>query len=85
MYTRSGVRINPTWAPGVVPLFVGYRTRAGGDLGVGDGVAGKVLLYSAATAGSYDTQETALLATLSGERGGHQWVHVASMGGIRAL
>ena len=49
----SGLRIVPSWAAGADPLFVGYRTRAGGDSGTGEliagdeGARGRLHIYSA--------------------------------------
>lgn len=80
---NSGLRIVPSWAKGVEPLFVGYRTRMGGDATAGTDVAtsddmraGRVHLYSANISGSFDARVTRWEASLGAA--GEAWTHRAA-------
>lgn len=42
----SGVRIVPTWAPAADPVFVGFRTAAGGDARLGEEFVKKLNVYT---------------------------------------
>ena len=64
---RRGVRIVPTWAPAVDPLFLGYRTRHGGDATLPDGAANKLSVYTAAIKGADDARMTTWEGALAGE------------------
>ncbi|KAL4423979.1 hypothetical protein ABPG75_001280 [Micractinium tetrahymenae] len=72
---RSGIRILPSWAAGMDPLFLGYRTRAGGDAATDGTVAGKLHIYSAAITNTFDAQTTAWNAALAA---GQSWTHPAT-------
>lgn len=56
-YYRSTIRIRPTWATGVTPFFLSFRTRVNGDAALGDaygnrvGVCSLFVLFSLAEAG----------------------------------
>ncbi|KAL4430187.1 hypothetical protein ABPG77_004969 [Micractinium sp. CCAP 211/92] len=72
---RSGVRIVPTWAPTVYPLYVGLRTREGGDMGLDAGFVGRLTVHSANITGPQDAKKTLLLTTL---KPGDSWSHAAT-------
>ncbi len=61
------VRIVPTWAPTVYPLYVGLRTREGGDMGLDAGFVGRLTVHSANITGPQDAKKTLLLTTLKRE------------------
>lgn len=70
----AGLRIVPDWVPrwddpqaGTAPLFVGFRTKQGGDVQLFDGYAGKANVYTAAIANARDTAGSVLEASLAGE------------------
>lgn len=72
--TGAGLRIVPDWVPrwddpqaGMAPLFVGFRTKQGGDVQLFDGYAGKANVYTSAIANARDTAGSVLEASLSGE------------------
>ncbi|PSC77062.1 hypothetical protein C2E20_0521 [Micractinium conductrix] len=69
---RRGVRIVPTWAPAVDPLFLGYRTRHGGDATLPDGAANKLSVYTAAIKGADDARMTTWEGALAA---GESWTH----------
>ena len=73
---RSGLRIVPSWAAGVDPIFVGYRTRARGDVGLAPEAARRVHIHTAAIANPYDARVTVWRAALGG--GADVWEHPAS-------
>jgi hypothetical protein len=56
--SRSGLRIVPSWVAGVDPVFVGFRTKQGGDAGLEPQVPGKVHVHTAAIANSFDAKLT---------------------------
>lgn len=65
---QSGLRIDTrSWAPGVDPLYLGYRTADRGDRGINQGCLGKVHLYSSPVTNSYDAQPSLYLAGLERE------------------
>lgn len=66
---RSAARVIPSWAPGAMPLFVGYRTAVGVDAALAPGLAGRVLLHTSHVSGAQDAQFTYLAGALEGERG----------------
>lgn len=45
---NTSLRIEPRWAPGVAPLYLGYRTPVHGDKVLPASHAGKVNAYTAA-------------------------------------
>ncbi|KAL4434126.1 hypothetical protein ABPG75_000567 [Micractinium tetrahymenae] len=61
----SGVRIVPTWAPSSDPVFVGFRTAAGGDAQLADQFNKKLNVYTANITGSNDAKMTTFQAALS--------------------
>lgn len=65
---KSGLRIVPGWAAGVDTIYVGYRTKAGGDSWVGPAVAsppaGRVHIYTSAIANRLDPKFTVWKAAL---------------------
>ncbi|KAL4439954.1 hypothetical protein ABPG75_002955 [Micractinium tetrahymenae] len=62
----SGLRIDVSgWAPGVDPLHVGYRTRAGGDAALGADLADRVHVWQTPIKGAFDPQKTALKGSLT--------------------
>lgn len=68
----SGLRVQADWAPGVLPLFLGYRKQAGGDGGMDGSLGSKVHVYRAdmgpRTASSpWMPAHTAWLTALAGE------------------
>lgn len=72
--TGAGLRIVPDWVPrwndtqaGTAPLFVGYRTKQGGDAQLFDMYAGKANVYTSAIANARDPAGSVLEASLSGE------------------
>jgi hypothetical protein len=75
LVAQSGARIVPSWAAGVDPLFLGYRTATGIDANLGS-LAGKVHCYSAAIQNTYDASPTTWLASLSG---GVQRMHASAL------
>ena len=68
--SRTGLRIVPTWVAGVEPVFVGFRTRQGGDLALEDQYVGKVHVYTSAIAHTYDPKFTIWRA---GMKAGQAW------------
>ena len=64
--TRSGVRIVPSWVAGVDPIFLGYRTQAGGDAELGPDAAQLVHVYSSPISGTFDSSQTTKEASLAG-------------------
>lgn len=54
----GGVRVQPTWVPGQAPIFVGYRTRTGGDAQLDPTLAGRVHIYASNISSTYDPQPT---------------------------
>ena len=69
---RSGLRIVPSWAAGVDPLFLGYRTKVGGDAAAGADIASKLHVNSAGITNSFDPKETTWHAALGA---GQAWTH----------
>lgn len=72
--TGAGLRIVPDWVPrwndpqaGTAPLFVGFRTKQGGDAQLFDLYAGKANVYTSAIANGRDPAGSVLEASLSGE------------------
>lgn len=66
----SALRVVPTWAPGVPDLWLGYRTKAGGDAELFDAFAGKLSAYTLQPATDFShPQASLLLATLPGAAG----------------
>lgn len=67
----GGLRIvTQSWANGsdaAVPLYLGYRTRVGGDGQLPPELASRVHIYSSATIGSTDSQPSLWHAGLAGE------------------
>lgn len=61
---RTGLRILASWATGVEPVFLGFRTRSRGDAGLDRAVAGRVLIHTSAINNTYDAQFTTLLAAM---------------------
>ncbi|KAL4857219.1 hypothetical protein ACK3TF_002516 [Chlorella vulgaris] len=68
---NSGMRIVPTWTTGQDPLFIGYRTLAGGDAAMLDTDAGRVHLYTAAITNTYNAAPTTWKKSLSAA--GQSW------------
>jgi hypothetical protein len=62
---KSGLRIVPSWARGVNPLFLGYRTRTGGDAGLDPVLSNRVHINSAPIRNTYDTSVSTWLAALA--------------------
>ncbi len=69
---RSGLRIVPDWAPGTAPVFLGFRTKAGGDSSFTD-LARKLHIYSANITNSFDPQVTTWETELG--TAGASWAH----------
>ncbi|KAI7842874.1 hypothetical protein COHA_003491 [Chlorella ohadii] len=66
----SALRVVPTWAPGVPDLWLGYRTKAGGDAELFDAFAGKLSAYTLQPATDFShPQASLLLATLPAGKG----------------
>ena len=72
--TGAGLRILPDWVPrwndpqaGTAPLFVGFRTKQGGDAQLFDLYAGKANVYTSAIANGRDPAGSVLEASLAGE------------------
>ena len=63
--SRTGLRIVPSWVAGVDPVFVGFRTRQGGDAGLEPEVVGKVHVHTAAIANTFDAKLTIWRAGLA--------------------
>ncbi|KAL4440139.1 hypothetical protein ABPG75_003140 [Micractinium tetrahymenae] len=78
----SGIQILPSWAAGVDPIFVGYRTRTGGDAGTGqliagdDGAPGRLHIYSAPISNTFDPKETNWVQVL--DSAGQAWTSNAT-------
>lgn len=63
----SALRVVPTWAPGVQELWLGYRTKAGGDAELFDAFASKLNAYTLQPATSFlHPQASLFLAALPG-------------------
>ncbi|KAL4430186.1 hypothetical protein ABPG77_004968 [Micractinium sp. CCAP 211/92] len=60
----SGVRVVPSWAPAADPVFVGFRTPAGGDAKLGNEFSKKLNVYTANITGSNDAKKTTFQAAL---------------------
>ena len=56
--SSAGLRIVPSWVAGVDPVFVGFRTKRGGDAGLEPHDSGKVHVHTAAIANSFDAKLT---------------------------
>lgn len=69
---RSGVRIQIDWQPDVEPIFLGYRTRAGGDAQLHASLARKVHIYSSLIQTGFDAFGTTYITTLAA---GQKWEH----------
>ncbi|KAL4452150.1 hypothetical protein ABPG75_007812 [Micractinium tetrahymenae] len=69
---RSGMRIVPSWAAGVDPIFLGYRTKVGGDASAGPNIVGKLHINSAAITNTFDPQITTWSAALAANQA---WTH----------
>lgn len=64
----AGLRVVPSWAPGAQELWLGYRTKAGGDAEIFDMYAGKLNAYTLQPpSGFSDTPASMFLAALPGE------------------
>ncbi|PSC69234.1 hypothetical protein C2E20_7279 [Micractinium conductrix] len=62
----NGVRVDPSgWARGVDPMFLGFRTRAGGDAALLPKLAGKVHVNTAGIAHTFDPRPTLWRAALA--------------------
>ena len=71
--TRAGgLRVLPTWAPDQPPLFVGYRTRVGGDAALDPSLTSKVHVYTSASTGTHDPAPTEWKGGLAR---GDAWTH----------
>ncbi|PSC71116.1 hypothetical protein C2E20_5435 [Micractinium conductrix] len=71
--SQSGLRIVPSWAAGVDPIFVGYRTKANGDAALEPQLAGKLHLYTTGITNTYDPKVTSWKGSLSAA--GSAWTH----------
>ncbi|PSC74160.1 hypothetical protein C2E20_2632 [Micractinium conductrix] len=71
--SQSGLRIVPSWAAGVDPIFVGYRTKASGDAALEPQLAGRLHLYTAGITNTYDPKLTSWKGSLS--TAGTAWTH----------
>jgi hypothetical protein len=68
---QSGLRIDASsWAPGVDPLYLGYRTADRGDRGLNPDCVGHVHVYSSPVQSTYDPRPSLWLAGLQGEPAG---------------
>ena len=56
--SSAGLRIVPSWVAGVDPVFVGFRTKRGGDAGLEPHDSGKVHVHTAAIANTFDAKLT---------------------------
>ncbi|PSC71071.1 hypothetical protein C2E20_5453 [Micractinium conductrix] len=54
----AGLRVLTSWAAGTDPLFVGYRTRTGGDVASPGDVVGRVHIYSSPATGGLDPRDS---------------------------
>jgi len=70
LYDRSGLRIVPTWADDVDPLYLGFRTADGMDATLPPEVLGRVGVHTSAITGPEDAQPTLIQAALEGVRAG---------------
>jgi hypothetical protein len=62
--SSAGLRIVPSWVAGVDPVFVGFRTKRGGDAGLETQDSGKVHVHTAAIANTFDAKLTVWRAGL---------------------
>ena len=67
----SGIRIVPTWAPGVDPIFVGFRWAVRGDEFLPPSLTRRIHIYTSKISHYRDAQPTVLRASL---RGGCGWL-----------
>lgn len=63
----------PSWVTGVEPLWLGYRTKEGGDSGLDASLAGRLTVHSANITGPQDAKVTTFLAALRRECRRHVW------------
>lgn len=63
-FDRAVVRINPTWAPGIHPLFISYRLGLGGDDQLLADFADEVHIYTAPTIDQFDPAPSTYRASL---------------------
>lgn len=68
----SAIRIVPTWAPGVDPIFVGFRWSVRGDEFLPLSLSNRVHIYSSSISGSRDAKPSYLRASLRREPPLHQ-------------
>ena len=69
----AGLQVTPSWAPGAAPLWLGYRTKSGGDAQLLDTFAGKLNAYTLQPPSGYTgSRATLFLAAIPGEVGGCQ-------------
>ena len=81
--TRSGgVRINPTWAAGAQPVFVGYRVKAYSDAGLEAHLSGRVHLHHSTITNTYDASFTEWRGSLAK---GESWTDDDSGVVVRAV
>lgn len=72
----AGVRINATWVPAVPEaIFVGYRTRSGGDVALAASMVNRVIVYQSASVNTFDAQYSKRRAALGA---GQAWTHAES-------
>lgn len=62
----GGVRIKPTWVAGADPIFVGFRTRGGGDRGLPSSYVNRVHVYTSPVANTFDSRISMWRAGLVG-------------------
>jgi hypothetical protein len=61
---QPGIRIVPTWAPSLDPIYVGFRVRTRADNVMPLSMSNRVLVYTSKIANRYDSQFTHLRTTL---------------------
>ena len=61
----AGLRLAPSWVPDAEAVFVGYRTRAGGDAELWEGAAQRVHIYTSLADGTNGAQVTTWRASLA--------------------
>ena len=61
----AGLRVAPSWVPDAEAVFVGYRTRTGGDAELWEGAAQRVHIYTSLADGTNGPQVTTWRASLA--------------------
>lgn len=67
---RNGLRVVPSWAAGGEPMWMSFRTRTRGDLGLLSGYENRVHIHTSALADPLDSAFTTWEAMLPGEQAG---------------